>query len=119
MAFAVFILTMDDTEGTVMETVATTPAPKGGLATTGFILSLCGVIVGWCPLSWWLGMLLGLLGVIFGGCGWRHGLGKAGVILGVVALVFSFLFGIVPLCTGFRDLIDNDILRAMMSGLDE
>lgn len=96
MAFAVFIFTMDDTEGTVMETVATTPAPKGGLATAGFILSLCGVIVGWCPLSWWLGMLLGLLGVIFGGCGWRHGLGKAGVILGVVALVFSS-FGIVLL----------------------
>ncbi len=46
MAFAVFILTMDDTEGTVMETVATTPAPKKGLAITGFVLGLCGVIGG-------------------------------------------------------------------------
>lgn len=92
MAFAVFILTMDDTEGTVMETVATTPAPKKGLAITGFVLGLCGVIGGgWCPFTYWLGIILGILGVVFGGCGWRHGLGKAGIILGIVAILSSIL----------------------------
>lgn len=91
MAPVVFTLGMDDMKGTVMETTTTTPAPKKGLAITGFALSVCGVISGWCPFTYIVGIILGALGLIFGACGWRNGLGKAGVIIGIVAIVSSIL----------------------------
>ena len=71
------------------------PAPKNGLGTAGFILSLIGICTFW--LLSWISMILGIIGLIFGaiayGGKWKDAkLGLAGLILGIITIILVIIW---------------------------
>lgn len=69
----------------------TNAAPGKGLAITSLVLGIVGIIVGFCPFTFYLGYLLAILAIVFGIIGRKHGFGIAGLILGCVALIASII----------------------------
>lgn len=77
--------------------IAPAPAPlpqTNGLGTAGMILGIIGATLMWVP---FLGGVLGILATVFGSVGWyranhgqasNRGMAIAGVVLGVVTIVF-------------------------------
>lgn len=70
------------------------PKPFRGLAISGLVLGIIGVVLGLTPVTFWAAIPLGILGVIFGAIGFRHGVGKAGAILGVIAIVLGIVWAV-------------------------
>ena len=73
------------------------PQPGNGMAVTGLVLGIIGLVLCWIP---FLGWLLALLGVIFGALGVSkankiQGRGKGMAIAGLVTGVIGLLLGIV------------------------
>ena len=83
---------------------ATISAPKGsnGLATAGFVLGLLGLLTCWIPVLNILGIILGILGVVLAAVGLTKskkvatgkGLAIAGIVLGVLAVLFAILINV-------------------------
>jgi hypothetical protein len=70
------------------------PTPRRGLAITGLVLGIIGVVLGLTPLTFWVALPLGVLGLIFGVIGFRHGMGKAGAILGGIAILLGIIWAV-------------------------
>jgi len=72
-------------------------APGNGLAVTGLVLGIIGLVFFWTV---WMGILLGILAIIFGAIGAskpvKRGMGIAGIVLGILA----FVLGLWPLIVG-------------------
>lgn len=80
------------------------PANQNGMALAGGIVGLLGFILSWIPLiGIGSGLVLGILGIIFGGIGLananklpgrpRHGWAIAGLVLGIITVVFKLIPG--------------------------
>lgn len=101
------------------------PTPEkstNGLAITGFVLGLLGLLMSWIPLLNVLGILLGVLGLIFAGIGWasskKSGAGKglaiAGLVMSVLAIVVAILVNAV-----FVDAVDSALDDATSNSVEE
>jgi hypothetical protein len=64
---------------------------RSGLAVTGFVCGLVGLVFCWIPL---FGLALAILGIVFGVLGRRHGLGIAGLVLGIIATIIALIITI-------------------------
>ncbi len=75
---------------------------SNGLAVTGFVLGLLGLLLCWIPVLNFFGILLGILGAVFGTIGLvsskKTGTGKglaiAGLVMGVLAVVLAILINV-------------------------
>lgn len=68
--------------------------PRRGLAITGLVLGVIGVVLALTPFTFWVAMPLGIIGLIFGAIGFRYGMGKAGAILGGIAILISIIWAV-------------------------
>jgi hypothetical protein len=73
----------------------------GGLATAALVLGIIGLVAGVIPgLCWFIGWPCGLLAIIFGAIAWKlWGKAKAGLILGVLAMIAGALWLIAAVAT--------------------
>lgn len=78
------------------------PPQSNGMATAGFVLGLLGLLICWIPIVNILGIVLGLLGAVLAAVGLAKsqkvgtgkGLAIAGMILGVLAVLFAILINV-------------------------
>jgi hypothetical protein len=82
------------TAAPVYITPATAPAPSNGLGVSALVLGIVGVVLAWVP---FLGFILGVLATVFGAVGLSYarkgkatnkGMAIAGLVLGIIAIVF-------------------------------
>jgi hypothetical protein len=107
-------LTLSDTPYPDPAPAPQPPAPKGsnGLATAGFVLGLLGLLGSWIPVLNIVGIILGVLGAVLAAVGLARskkvsagkGLAIAGLVMGVLAVIFAIAINAV-----FVDAVDDAI----------
>lgn len=60
---------------------------KNGVGTAGFVLAICGVILGWVPVIGWILWLLGLILSIVGVTRNPKGLAIAGLVISLIGII--------------------------------
>lgn len=65
-----------------------TEKPKNGIGTTGFIIAIVALVLGWVPILGWILWLLGLILSFVGVFKKPKGLSIAGLIISLIGIIF-------------------------------